>query len=446
MNTPTTITNALIAAEKTVLGVCIANPSRISSLTLKGVSRAFFAVPAHQAIWGALEDLSETPEKCNIIDLVKKMEAEGTLDGVGGAAGLTEIASGYSYMFQFDNALGIVVEEKKRRDATEAINRLYERACDLTLGAEELLAETESMLFNLRKGNKCADICRLGDAADKVIDSLEARMKNPGAIRGLPTGFPSLDRTLDGLQDGAMIVIGARPGVGKTSILVNMLQHLATSDPVVPVGMISLEMPKEQLLERSLFSISKIDAAMLRRGNKLSMAQTQAFRKALASMKGAPFFMADKSAMTISEIQAIARQMVNEHDVQCIGVDYLQLSRGTSKQGIASREREVSEISAGLKAIAKELSIPVIVLAQLNRDITKRAGKSGAVPKVSDLRDSGSIEQDADQVLLLHRPSPDDLDADQTEAVLIVGKNRFGLTGHIRLKWDAGLTTYSEAE
>ncbi|WPX40134.1 DnaB-like helicase C-terminal domain-containing protein [Akkermansia sp. N21116] len=444
MNTSIILPNALIAAERTVLGVCLSNPVKISSLMLKGVSRAFFALPGHKAIWGALEDLSKTPEKCNAIELAKKMEAEGTIDDVGGIQGLTEIVSGYSYLYQFDDSLNVVIEAKKRRDAMDAINRLQEKAVDLSVDSDDLLAYIENELVGLRKTNKNASIRRIGDAAAKVIDDLEFRMAHPGAIRGLSTGFPSLDRTLDGLQDGAMIVVGARPGIGKTSFLVNILQHLTLLEPAINVGMISLEMPADQLLERVLFQISKINSAELRRGSKITQHQSQAFTRGLKVIKNAPFYIADKSAMTIGEIQAVARQMVNEHGIRCLGVDYLQLAKGMSKQGVGNREREVSEISAGLKAIAKELSIPVIVLAQLNRDVTKRDGKA-AIPKVSDLRDSGSIEQDADQVLLLHRPSPDDKEADKTEASLIVGKNRFGLTGHIKLKWNAGLTQYMEA-
>ena len=294
---------------------------------LKGVSRAFFALPGHKAIWGALEDLSKTPEKCNAIELAKKMEAEGTIDDVGGIQGLTEIVSGYSYLYQFDDSLNVVIEAKKRRDAMDAINRLQEKAVDLSVDSDDLLAYIENELVGLRKTNKNASIRRIGDAAAKVIDDLEFRMAHPGAIRGLSTGFPSLDRTLDGLQDGAMIVVGARPGIGKTSFLVNILQHLTLLEPAINVGMISLEMPADQLLERVLFQISKINSAELRRGSKITQHQSQAFTRGLKVIKNAPFYIADKSAMTIGEIQAVARQMVNEHGIRCLGVDYLQLAK-----------------------------------------------------------------------------------------------------------------------
>ncbi len=442
----TVYTQTQVEAEKSVLGVCIANSAKVGALAGKGVTRAFFYVPAHQMIWDVLVELSESKAQFNLVDVMHRMERAGTLDGVGGHAGLTEIATGYSYLFSFDSSVELLVEGKRKRDILDGVRNLNELAMDATVSSEALLAATETMLTGIRKACGNAEVKRLGSASEKVVDDLEFRMQHPGAVRGLTTGMPSLDCVLDGLQPGAMVVIGARPGVGKTSILVNMLEHLATSDPAVPVGMISLEMPNAQLLERVLFSRAHINAAALRKGAKLTQRQGQEFTRGLKVMRDAPFYIADKSAMTISEIQAVARQMVNEYGIRCLGVDYLQLARGTSRQGVNSREREVSEVSAGLKAIAKDLGIPVIVLAQLNRDVTKRGGAGvAAVPKVSDLRDSGSIEQDADQVLLLHRPSPEDVDADQTQAVLIVGKNRFGIVCNITLKWDAAFTRYREA-
>lgn len=222
--------------------------------------------------------------------------------------------------------------------------------------------------------------------------------------------------------------------------MTNILYNLAAEG--VPVGMFSLEMSKEQLLERTLFGMSKINAANLRRGIKLTKWQRDAFTNAVRKVRSLPFFVDDRGALRIDQIQATARRMVADHGVRCIGVDYLQLANPTGRQ--SSREREVSEISAGLKALAKELNIPVIVLAQLNREAEKRAGKEAGVPRVSDLRDSGSIEQDADQILLLYRPYVMDKNADPAEAKIIVGKNRFGEIGYIDLKWDAAATTYRE--
>lgn len=434
------LTETQLNAEKTVLGNCIDGADKVAALIEQGIGRTHFALPAHQKVWAAFEALSKTPEKLNIADLIQHLESSGELEGVGGHVGLVELATNFAYHFQFKPSVKILTASKKKRDVESLFISGLEKLQDSTLSEGEVLAEAEKMMSSLRETYGVAQVARMADGTQKVVEGLEFRIKNPGQTKGLPTGYPSLDRMLDGLQKTSMIVIGARPAVGKTSFMTNILYNLAAEG--VPVGMFSLEMSKEQLLERTLFGMSKINAANLRRGIKLTKWQQEAFTNAVRKVKSLPFFVDDRGALRIDQIQATARRMVADHGVRCIGVDYLQLANPTGRQ--VSREREVSEISAGLKALAKELNIPVIVLAQLNREAEKRAGKEAGVPRVSDLRDSGSIEQDADQIMLLYRPYVMDKDANPEEAKVIVGKNRFGETGYIDLKWDAAATTYRE--
>lgn len=434
------ITETQLNAEKTVLGNCIDGADKVAALIEQGIGRFHFVLPAHQKIWAAFEELAKTPEKLNITDLIQHMDSSGELEGVGGHVGLVELSTRFAYHFQFEPSMKILTAAKKRRDVEALFISGLENLHDLTLSEEEVLAEAEKVMSSLRETYGVPQVARMADGTQKVVEGLEFRIKNPGQTKGLPTGYPSLDRMLDGLQKTSMIVIGARPAVGKTSLLTNILYNLAYDN--VPVGLFSMEMSKEQLLERTLFGMSKINAASLRRGIKLTKWQQEAFTNAVRKVKSLPFYVDDRGALRIDQIQATARRMVADHGVRCIGVDYLQLANPSSRG--ASREREVSEISAGLKALAKELNIPVIVLAQLNREAEKRAGKEAGVPRVSDLRDSGSIEQDADQIMLLYRPFTNDRDANPEEAKLIVGKNRFGETGYIDLKWDAAATTYKE--
>lgn len=434
------LTETQLNAEKTVLGNCIDGADKVAALIEQGIGRTHFALPAHQKIWAAFEALSKTPEKLNIADLIQHLESSGELEGVGGHVGLVDLATNFAYHFQFKPSVKILTASKKKRDVESLFISGLEKLQDPTLSEGEVLAEAEKMMSSLRETYGVSQVARMADGTQKVVEGLEFRIKNPGQTKGLPTGYPSLDRMLDGLQKTSMIVIGARPAVGKTSFMTNILYNLAAEG--VPVGMFSLEMSKEQLLERTLFGMSKINAANLRRGIKLTKWQQEAFTNAVRKVKSLPFFVDDRGALRIDQIQATARRMVADHGVRCIGVDYLQLANPSSRG--ASREREVSEISAGLKALAKELNIPVIVLAQLNREAEKRAGKEAGVPRVSDLRDSGSIEQDADQIMLLYRPYVMDKDANPEEAKVIVGKNRFGETGYIDLKWDAAATTYRE--
>lgn len=434
------LTETQINAEKTVIGNCIDGADKVAALIEQGIGRAHFALPAHQKIWAAFEELAKTPEKLNITDLIQHLEASGQLESVGGHAELVELATSFAYHFQFEPSVKILIAAKKRRDMEALCLAGLKKVHDMTISEGEALAEIEKLMSSLRETGGVKAVVNISDGIHQVIENMEYRIKHPGQVKGIPTGYQKLDRVLDGLQDTAMIVIGARPAVGKTSFMTNILLNIANSG--TPVGMFSLEMSKVQILERIMFGQSGIDPMALRRGQKLTTYQQGAFTGAVRRIKGISFFVDDRPALRIDQIQATARRMVADHGVRCIGVDYLQLANPSSRG--ASREREVSEISAGLKALAKELNIPVIVLAQLNREVEKRAGKDAGVPRVSDLRDSGSIEQDADQIMLLYRPSASDRDADPKEAKVIIGKNRHGSTGYIDLKWDAAATTYRE--
>lgn len=434
------LTDTQLNAERTVLGNCIDGADKVGTLIDQGFTKDHFALPAHQKVWSAFEALSRTPEMCNITGLIQHLETAGELESVGGHAGLVELATSFAYHFQFEPSVKILAASKKKRDMAALFISGLEKLQDLTSTAEESLAEVEKLMSSLRETCGVKAVVNISEGIQQVIENMEYRIKHPGQVKGIPTGYQKLDRVLDGLQDTNMIVIGARPAVGKTSLMTNILLNIADSG--IPVALFSMEMSKVQILERIMFGQSGIDPMALRRGQKLTTYQQGAFTGAVRRIKGLSFFIDDRPALRIDQIQATARRMVADHGVRCIGVDYLQLANPSSRG--ASREREVSEISAGLKALAKELNIPVIVLAQLNREAEKRAGKEAGVPRVSDLRDSGSIEQDADQIMLLYRPFTNDRDANPEEAKVIIGKNRHGSTGYIDLKWDAAATTYKE--
>lgn len=434
------LTDTQLNAERTVLGNCIDGADKVGTLIDQGFTKDHFALPAHQKVWSAFEALSRTPEMCNITGLIQHLETAGELESVGGHIGLVELSTNYAYHYKFESSVKILVASRKRRDMEALFLAGLEKVNDFTITEDEVLAEVEKSVSSMREMCGVKAVVNISDGIQQVIENMEYRIKNPGQVKGIPTGYQKLDRVLDGLQDTNMIVIGARPAVGKTSLMTNILLNIADSG--IPVALFSMEMSKVQILERIMFGQSGIDPMALRRGQKLTTYQQGAFTGAVRRIKGLSFFIDDRPALRIDQIQATARRMVADHGVRCIGVDYLQLANPSSRG--ASREREVSEISAGLKAMAKELKVPVIVLAQLNREAEKRAGKEAGVPRVSDLRDSGSIEQDADQIMLLYRPYTNDRDANPEEAKLIVGKNRYGETGYIDLKWDAAATTYRE--
>lgn len=434
----------LIDAEKLVLSQAMDGTQAFTDFRDKGISRQTFSLPAHQQIWAALETIAKTGGTVDALTVIAHLEAQGQLDAVGGHAGVVEIATyGALARYKTDAALEMVTEAAKKRSLLAFAGQVGEYAVDQFKSAEEVLDEIERGMSSLRDKCGVKQTETIRGAVGSIIENLQWRMKNPGAIKGLSSGFRRLNLTLDGLQPGAMIVIAARPGVGKTAALVNILTNICLEG--TPVGMFSLEMPKAQLLERILYGMAGINSDDIRRGKPMTVGQQQHFTAAVRKITDAPLHIDDESALTIEKIKARGRRMVREHGVKCIGVDYLQLVRSMSQQARGSREREVSEISAGLKAMAKELNIPVLVLAQLNRDVEKRQGKSQGKPVVSDLRDSGSIEQDADQIIMIHRPGMYNPDKHApTEAQWIIGKNRFGRMGHIPFRWIAELTKYEE--
>lgn len=438
-------TQAQFEAESVLLGCCIGKMAQLQELIDKGVSRALFVLPKHKVIWDALVKIAQTGKNPDELAVITLLEAENTLESVGGLYGIASLG-GQLYFSRLESALEMLFDLKKKRDIEEYAANIIQMANDPKVSSQELLAETEKQMSSVRTNCGISDALTLKQAANNVLDSLEWRLAHPGQVRGLESGFPRLDSVLDGLQPENMIIVAARPGVGKTAILINMLTHLVFSDPEIPCGMFSLEMSKTQIVERITFSRAGINAAALRHGKPLNRGQQIAFGNEFKRIVEAKFFVDDRPALTIEQIQAKARRMVYDHGVKCIGVDYLQLAKASSQQAKFSREREISEISAGLKAMAKELKIPVIALAQLNREAEKRSGKTKGLPMVADLRESGAIEQDADQILLIHRPYVYDHDADPEEAKILIGKNRFGELGFVNLKWDAGMTTYTEAK
>ncbi len=413
----------------------------------QGISADSFALPAHRTIWRAMEQLKRAGETIDPMTVSRRLDATKQLNAVGGHAGLMDVALCSSITTQrARTALELVTDATKRRVLAAFASEMINYTQDGTKRTEEALEYAERGIVQLRDKFGIKNTPTIKTALREIADNLEWRIKNPGAIRGLSTGFRRLDTRLDGLQPGAMLIIAARPGIGKTAALMNILTNICLRG--TPVGMFSLEMPTAQLMERILYGMAEINADEVRLGKQLTMGQQQAFLTAMRKIQDAPLHIDDDSSLTIDTIMSRGRRMVREHGVKVIGVDYLQLARSGSQQARQSREREVSEISAGLKAMAKELNIPVIVLAQLNRESEKRAGKSYGRPQVSDLRDSGSIEQDADQIILLNRPyvyAKDDKNPPPPDfAEWIIGKNRFGKTGNIDFTWKAEYTRYTE--
>lgn len=436
------ISEAVLDAEKVVLTNAMSGSGRFEDLTEKGISGSTFTSKANRVIWEVLDELLKSGDPFEAMTITKRLEATGNLDVAGGISRVAEIFYDVTRNeYSLNIALGLVKEWASKRAWRDYSLKVHELAIDGTVKAEEVLARSEQMMSAMRDQCGVVQIPTVREACSRVLDNLEWRSTHPGELRGFSTGFRRLDALIDGLVGKRLIIIAARPAVGKTAVLVNILSHCFLRSGL-KVALFSLEMPIDQIVERAVFAEAKYNPEGLRTGQRMTQGDMVRITKAMSKMRSAPFMVDDTPGLSIDRLQARARRMVRENGVQVIGIDYIGIMKGSSRQ-FNSREREVAEISSGLQMLAKELNIPIIALAQLNRGPESR---QGGVPQLSDLRESGSLEQDADQVIFLHRPVLYDPKADPREAKALLRKNRHGSTGVIDMTWEAEYTTYREVD
>jgi replicative DNA helicase len=380
----------------------------------------------------------EFGEKRKLIDFVSLKQAlkdRNQLEEVGGPEYLSDL---YGFVPTAANAayyIDIVREKYVLRRLISACNRLSTQCYDQQGEIEPLLDEAEKEIFAITGEHVKTEITPTKDLVMEAIEQIEKLYENRGSVTGLPTGFIELDRMTSGLHGAEMIVIAARPSMGKTAFAMNVAEHVAM-DVGKAVAVFSLEMSSQQLVQRILCSRAKVDLQRVRNGF-LSERDFPNLTAAASQVAAAKMFIDDTPGLTVTELRAKARRMKSQHDIQLIVIDYLQLLRSMSRRAQDNRQLEISEISSGIKALAKELNLPIIVIAQLNRQPDTRA-KEGGRPRLSDLRESGSIEQDADLVGLLVRPDYYETDDEAKqeragEAELIIAKQRNGPTGDVPL-------------
>lgn len=424
-----------IEAEKSLLSTLLRHPQECLAQAIEeGLTDLMFYLPAHQIIYENLIIESENPAGSDLISFTQKLEDKNLLDKVGGAANLTKIYGISSTRVNFLDHLSIVKQKYLLRqiihECTDAIGEAYDNPEE----PEDLLNDVEGKILNIRKLTENRDEQSVKAVVSQVWDNLSEALNSGGAISGISTGYKDLDILTNGLKPAEMIVLAARPSRGKTSLMMNIIEHVCV-DQGIPSLVFSCEMPTLQIVDRLVFSKAKFDKSKISKGFNPSREELQSIRKAATAIGESNLFIDDTPSMNIQHFRAIARRKKQESDIKFIAIDYLQLMRSSSKQATSSREREIAEISAGIKAVAKELNVPIIVLAQLNRDAEKDARE----PRMSDLRESGAIEQDADLVTLLCHDSDlkkfKDQNAEDTQgrASLIVAKNRNGATGIVPL-------------
>jgi replicative DNA helicase len=421
--------------EKGVLCSLLLSPREVSDLCVLRLRPDAFYIPAHQIIYNLVIEFSDKSKPIDFVSLKQGLKDRNQLEEIGGPEFLSSL---YSFVPTAANAayyIEIVREKYLLRRLILTCNKLASQCYEPQEEIEPLLDDAEKEIFSITGEHVTTEMASTKELVMEAIEQIERLYENRGSVTGLPTGFVELDRMTSGLHPSEMIVIAARPSMGKTALAMNIAEHVAM-DVGKPVAVFSLEMSSQQLVQRLLCSRAKVDLQKVRNGF-LSERDFPNLTTAAARLAAAKMFIDDTPGLTIMELRAKARRMKSQHDIRLIIVDYLQLLRSTTRRAQDNRQLEISEISGGIKALAKELNLPIIVIAQLNRQPDARAQQGGR-PRLSDLRESGSIEQDADLVGLLVRAEYYETDEDAKqekvgEADLIIAKQRNGPTGDVPL-------------
>ena len=434
--------------EKGVLCSLLLTPREVADICVLRLGPGAFYIPAHQILYSLILEFGDKSKPIDFVSLKQALKDRNQLEEIGGPEFLSAL---YSFVPTAANAsyyIDIVREKYVLRRLILACNKLSTQCYDQQGEIEPLLDDAEKEIFAITGEHVKTDIVPTKDLVMEAIEQIEKLYENRGSVTGLPTGFIELDRMTNGLHAAEMIVIAARPSMGKTALAMNIAEHVSI-DVGKPVAVFSLEMSSQQLVQRLLCSRAKVDLQRVRNGFLLER-DFPNLTAAASQLAAAKMFIDDTPGLTVTELRAKSRRMKSQHDIELIVIDYLQLLRSTSRRAQDNRQLEISEISGGIKALAKELNLPIIVIAQLNRQPDTRA-KEGGRPRLSDLRESGSIEQDADLVGLLVRSDYYETDDDAkneiaSEAELIIAKQRNGPTGDVALTFLKKYTRFEPRE
>lgn len=430
-----------IEAEQSILGGLMLDREALDQVGDMLMGEDFYK-PSHQKIYDAIKELHSKSQPIDIITVTNVLQARNDMDVVGGPEYLIGLLDKTISSANITTHAKIVREKALLRRLIQTNSQLIEKAYDQEFAdVESFIDMAETEIFKIGENRSQSGLVGSMEIVKASIQKIEELYKRKAEVTGLPSGFAMLDRMTSGLHPGEMTVIAARPSMGKTAFSLNIAQHIALRAKKT-VAYFSLEMTKESMMMRMLAAESKVSMSDIRNGRIQDSAWPKLINAA-SSLSEASIFIDDTPGISPFEIRSRARRLKAEHGLDCIMIDYLQLM--SMKQKIDSREREVAEISKSLKAIAKELQIPVIALAQLNRGVE---GRSDRRPMTSDLRESGSIEQDADVIMMLYRDDYyDKEDPDkQGHAEVIIGKQRNGATGTVKLRFDAQFNRFRDAE
>ncbi len=426
-----------IEAEKALLGSIMIR-SEVMHDIVDIIQEGSFYSSAHKAVWQVLLELHSKTSPIDLLSVSARLQEKGLLDQAGGMAYLTELINVVPSSTNANHYAEIVEKKHVMRELLRAAEHITGLGYDEEADLHEILEKAEKSLYGVTNKTGSHKFVALKDTLSDAWERLDHLHKTRDSMRGVPTGFKEIDEKLSGLQKSDLIILAARPSMGKTSLALDIARKSAVNYKT-PVAIFSLEMSSQQLVDRMLAAEAQVDSWKVRTGHNLSVEQDfKTIGDAIGRLSEAPIFIDDQPGNNILKMRAVARRLKNEKGLGLIIVDYLQLMLPTTTRNNDNMVQQVTEISRSLKNLARELEVPVLALSQLSRAVEQRGGK----PRLSDLRDSGSIEQDADVVMFIHRESDQEQGGRKEEAEILIEKHRNGPTGLVKLYFDSKKTTF----
>lgn len=435
--------------EEAVLGAILLEKDKLSDVMEILPKPECFYVNAHQVIYSAIQRLQDKKSEIDLLTVMEELRRTDELELIGGAYQLTKITQSVVTSSHVVSHARIVMQKYIQRELIRISGEIMTDSFEDKTDVFELLDKAEQDLFEIGNSYLKKDSESIKDILVRTLDEIEESRKNKDDLTGVPTGFPSLDEITGGWQKTDLIILAARPSVGKTAFALNLAVNAALNAKPMGVAVFSLEMGNTQLVKRLLSMVTEVKLESISRGKMEDYEMVQLTER-MDKLVKAPLFLDDQAGLNIFELRAKCRRLKVKHDIQLVIIDYLQLMHGTNDSKNGNREQEISKISRELKGLAKELNIPIIALSQLSRAVETRSSDKGKIPQLSDLRESGAIEQDADMVMFIYRPEYHGINNDENgetvkgETHINIAKHRNGRLDSVKLKAELEYQRFKE--